>query len=514
MKRIYLYTVIVFIIFVLLVFTQKDNSNNANVDTNGDIIVTSQVVALRSGPGLSYESISSIRKGQALTMIEQQGEWYYISVNNEKGWVPSWQTSTNVQSSTSTKTVAISQVDGLNIRTGPSTSSTSIKQLNLGDEVLVESIQGDWVKVDEQTGISGWLSAEYVVLNEREIQENDDQSNAELVVDQTIFAIFVDSVNVREQQNLSSNIVGLVNKGDEFSVLEKQKNWVKIQLEDGREGWIYEFYGTFQPQTTDQSHKTVTIVYNGTNLRESPSTSSLVVTRANAGESFEIISENGDWYQVSVSSDKTAYLANWVVSTNTNQSQQLTEQVIDRKEGTLNGLSIVLDPGHGGNDQGTAGSRGTIEKDITLITAELLKSKLQDAGATVYLTRESDEYIDLRKRVSIAHMNDADAFISIHYDATEDSSISGFTTYYYHDYQQELAQAVNSSLANKVPLRDRGAQPGNYLVLRENYQNAILIELGYLSNPSEERVITTDFYREQATLGIYEGILEYFDSKL
>ncbi|CAM5221872.1 N-acetylmuramoyl-L-alanine amidase OS=Ureibacillus acetophenoni OX=614649 GN=SAMN05877842_102315 PE=4 SV=1 [Ureibacillus acetophenoni] len=99
-------------------------------------------------------------------------------------------------------------------------------------------------------------------------------------------------------------------------------------------------------------------------------------------------------------------------------------------------------------------------------------------------------------------------------DATEDSTISGFTTYYYHDYQQELAQYVNDGLAKKVTLRDRGAQEGNYLVLRENYQNGILIELGYLSNPTEERVITTEFYREQATLGIYEGIIDYFDAKL
>ncbi|PKC51307.1 N-acetylmuramoyl-L-alanine amidase, partial [Rhizophagus irregularis] len=77
-----------------------------------------------------------------------------------------------------------------------------------------------------------------------------------------------------------------------------------------------------------------------------------------------------------------------------------------------------------------------------------------------------------------------------------------------------LAQYVNEGLASKVALRNRGAQLGNYLVLRENYQNAILIELGYLSNPTEERIITTDFYREQATLGIYNGILNYFDAQI
>ena len=187
---------------------------------------------------------------------------------------------------------------------------------------------------------------------------------------------------------------------------------------------------------------------------------------------------------------------------------------MERKQGTLKGVTLVIDPGHGGNDKGTTGARGTNEKDINLKTAELLKSKLRSAGAEVIMTRESDVYVDLRKRVSISHQYAADAFISIHYDATDDSSISGFTTYYTSSFQRKLAEYVHDGIAKKVTIRNRGVQPGNYLVTRENKQEAILIELGYLSNPSEESIVTTDFYREQATLGIYQGILKYFDAQL
>ena len=130
------------------------------------------------------------------------------------------------------------------------------------------------------------------------------------------------------------------------------------------------------------------------------------------------------------------------------------------------------------------------------------------------MTRESDVYVDLRKRVAVAHQVEADAFISLHYDATENSSVSGITTYYTNSYQKELAEYVHAGLADKVSLRDRGVQPGNYLVLRENRQKAILIELGFLSNPSEERAISSNHYREQATLGIYEGIVDFFDAQL
>ena len=128
------------------------------------------------------------------------------------------------------------------------------------------------------------------------------------------------------------------------------------------------------------------------------------------------------------------------------------------------------------------------------------------------MTRESDTYVSLRKRVAVSGQVDADAFVSIHYDANPDPTVAGFTTYYTHPHQKALASSVNGSLASSINLRDRGAQPADFLVLRENRQNAILIELGFLSNAAEERTVTTDMFREQATHGIYNGLLDYFDA--
>lgn len=174
----------------------------------------------------------------------------------------------------------------------------------------------------------------------------------------------------------------------------------------------------------------------------------------------------------------------------------------------------MLDPGHGGNDGGTVGVRKTEEKELTLKTAEILSHHLNAAGAEVVMTRQSDTYVDLRKRVAGSHQAGADAFISIHYDAIDDSSVSGFTSYYQHDYQQELANYLNAGLGEKVNLHDRGVQRGNYLVLRENRQPAVLVELGFLSNFNEERVLTTTQFREQAALGLYTGLINYFDARL
>ena len=286
---------------------------------------------------------------------------------------------------------------------------------------------------------------------------------------------------------------------------------------------MYSFYGTFSAtkleNTISNSNKEdkqfVQIIYNGTNIRKTPSTNATVVKRASSGESYEIISTSNDWYEIKVKNEK-AFVANWVVklAQSPGKTESNTNITSARKEGTLNGLTIVVDPGHGGNDHGTTGVNKTPEKAINLLTAELLTSKLRSAGAEVILTRESDKYVDLRKRVAISTQRNADAFISIHYDAHESSSVHGFTTYYTNSNQKALAQAIHKGLSSKIALRDRGVQPGNYLVIRENSKPAVLLELGYLSNRDEERTVNTDYFREQATQGIYNGLINYFDAQL
>lgn len=513
---------------LLFPYTYETHAFASDEDTP-DLIVSAEILYLREGPGLSYPILETLKQGEELTFIEKQDDWYHVKVKNVEGWVASWLTSTPKNSETKKPaSTVISQVDHLNIRADASISSPVLNQLNVGDEANVLATENGWVKIS-YNGTVGWVSSEYVTKNETEtVEQSDNPEENTASNNPKLFSIAVDAVNVRKKPNLSSKKIGTATRDEQYEVLDRENNWVKIQY--GKEkGWVYSFYGTFQENekiptaaqsdTTSTDQSTVTIIYNGTNLREVPSTSSNVVLRANAGEKYPVLSTKDDWYEVELDKNTSAYVANWVVSVDkemassdaTVQKQTSKE---NRKKGTLKGVQIVIDPGHGGHDRGTTGASGTEEKDINLKTVELLTSKLRSAGADVILTRESDVYVDLRKRVSISHQYGADAFISIHYDATEDSSISGFTTYYTNSFQRELAEYVHNGLSEKVTIRDRGVQPGNYLVTRENKQPAILIELGYLSNPSEERIVTTDYYREQATLGIYQGILDYFDAQL
>lgn len=487
---------------------------------SGDLKVTGTILHLREGPGLSYPIITTLEEGDILTSIGRQDEWIQVKNDRYEGWVASWLTAPTTSVQTVDKTV-ISQVDRLNIRTEPDITSAVLGQLSTGNQAILLQESGEWAKIN-WNGLVGWVSTTYVTINEStkittEEKVDETEKETEIASEDTTFTVLVDTLNVRKKADLTSKKVGTVSKGQVFKVLNQEHNWVQIQFNGKNTGWVYSFYGTFSDtsyinsaNSSKENLGTVTIIYNGTNLRTDATTSAEVVERVDAGKTYSIIGTKGDFYEIQLE-DKTAFVANWVVSTDAINAAVREEKKSTRKKGTLNGLTIVVDAGHGGNDHGTTGQHGTDEKDITLKTASLLASKLSAAGADVIMTRESDEYVALRKRVSIAHQYDADAFISIHYDATDNSSVSGFTSYYLNGNQKGLAEAVHNGLASKINLRDRGTQPGNYLVLRENRQKAVLVELGFLSNAAEERAITTEKFREQASLGIYKGILDYFN---
>lgn len=504
---------IAYIILILLISQALPFADNSTALANtSGIEVSESSVNVRSGPGLSYPVIASMNKGDAVDEISRSGDWIEVSISGETGWIASWLTKSSEQETAaqSSKT-AVSSVNRLNVRAQPNLSASVLAQMNAGEQANIINDSDGWVEV-EFRGSRGFVSKEYISINDTT------QANpAPAASDVSSIEIAVDVLNVRKKADLSSSKQGTVKKGEIYPVLELAGNWVKIQLDGNKTGWVYSFYGHLSNETvetkTDSSIETVTVQTNGTNIRTQASTSSEVVARANAGEQLAVLAKQGDWYQVQLSAGATGFIASWVVAAGAQEIKAEKEEV-ERKKGTLNGLTIVLDPGHGGNDGGTVGARKTEEKGLTLKTAELLSQHLQAAGAEVHMTRQSDVYVDLRKRVAEGHNSAADAFISIHYDATEDSTVSGFTSYYMHDYQKELASYLNASLGKKLTIRDRGVQPGNYLVLRENRQAAVLVELGFLSNYNEERIISSEQFREQAALGLYQGTINYFDAQL
>ncbi len=176
---------------------------------------------------------------------------------------------------------------------------------------------------------------------------------------------------------------------------------------------------------------------------------------------------------------------------------------------TLSGMVIVLDPGHGGKDNGAEG-QDTIEKKLTLQTAKKLKKALNRLGATVLLTRDNDTFISLEERVTFAEEKNADLFMSIHYNSSPAEEPNGITTYYYDDkWKNPLATTIHNYLIEETKANDRHVLFGDFLVLRDNSVPSILLELGFLSNKNEEKEINRATYQENLVKAICDGIITH-----
>ncbi|MCM1186282.1 MAG: N-acetylmuramoyl-L-alanine amidase [Lachnoclostridium sp.] len=180
-------------------------------------------------------------------------------------------------------------------------------------------------------------------------------------------------------------------------------------------------------------------------------------------------------------------------------------------------IVIVLDPGHGGEDDG--GYRnGVGEKDINLEIAKSVESKLKEIGYQVILTRDSDKAVSLEERVKFAEEKGADACISIHQNTCEWDNVSGVETWYCSQKNGEdserLAKLVQMYTTSQSGAQDRGILDNNTLyIIKENSMPTCLVETGFLSNTAERNSLLTPEYQEKLAKGIAQGIDLFFCPK-
>lgn len=467
---------------------------------------------VRSGPGTSFRLIGFINKGQKFTVLGQNENWYKINSPFGEGWVvrdfleiKTIKQESKQDSSPSKNNMGIVNGDTLNIRQEPTTTSPVIGKLTKGTNVSIYSKQNNWLEVGF-SNLRGWVISEFIDSQTTDVSTGKTQ-NTKSNINGTVTA---NSLSVRAGASLNTKLLGTVTKGLSFTILEEKNNWAKIEYKSGSFGWIAGWYldkNAVKSQSgQDVKESIITIIHNGTNIRTQPEVQSAVVERADKGMNFIVKSVINDWYEIKMKNGQTGYVAGWLVSINGSKPQ------IEKPgaEGYLKNKTIVLDPGHGGGDKGATGAGGTYEKVLTLRTAQLLFDKLKAAGANVYMTRKNDSYLQLASRVNMGLSYNADAFISLHYDSNLDRSVRGMTGYYYYSSQKALADSLFASAIGHTKLNNRGVRFGDYHVLRENSQNAVLMELGYLSNPEEELTLKSGGFQENAASGLFDGLARYF----
>jgi len=191
------------------------------------------------------------------------------------------------------------------------------------------------------------------------------------------------------------------------------------------------------------------------------------------------------------------------------------EPTSSRERGGLVDAVIVIDPGHGGKDPGApARSPGQwAEKHIVLDIGLKLEGLLTRRGAKVVMTRSSDRFIPLEQRAAIAEQTHADLFVSIHADSSVNSSASGVGVHIFERASAESQRAALRMVAalKRAGIACRGIFRNNFHVLREHSRPAMLIECGFLTNPSDARALNNDDYRARLAEAIADGIASYFE---
>jgi N-acetylmuramoyl-L-alanine amidase len=219
--------------------------------------------------------------------------------------------------------------------------------------------------------------------------------------------------------------------------------------------------------------------------------------------------------------------------------------------------TVVVDAGHGGSEEGAKGPEGTLEKNVTLSVARRLKAALEARlGVRVILTRDGDATVGLDERAALGNNNKADLFVSLHANASMRPATSGAEVFFlsleeYGDaaqraahgdseslpvfgggtrdielipwemaqarYIQEsaaLAQAVEASLRERVPVSPRAIQQAPFRVLVGANMPAVLVEMGFLTNPDQEKQLRSDDFQNTVVQALVESITRFRDARI
>jgi N-acetylmuramoyl-L-alanine amidase len=219
--------------------------------------------------------------------------------------------------------------------------------------------------------------------------------------------------------------------------------------------------------------------------------------------------------------------------------------------------TIVIDAGHGGDEHGARGAQGTLEKDVTLGVARRLKAAIESRlGGRVILTRDADATVGLDERAAVANNNKADVFLSLHVNASVRASAAGAEVFYLSlaDYGAqaqrvaqgegealpvfgggtrdieailwEMAQArhieqsasfarlIEASLRERVPMSPRAIQQAPFRVLVGANMPAVLVEMGFISNPEQEKHLVSEAFQASIVQALVDSLVRFRDSQV
>lgn len=503
--------------------TPINNPSQGTSIVEKKVMISGTTVNIRSGPGVKYKLITSLKKGTTLSYLKVSNNWFNIVLANKKsGWV-SGNYVTIIKKATGT--VPDGNEDKSTDNNTTDNNTTDIKPIN---------------KV----------------------------------------AITVNKANIRKGPNTSYNIVAYGLKGQSFPLINTSKGWHNILLKNNQKAWVSAYVSkivsdneiltgdtiitddtiitqdfiqvilpkvkgimSYSTKTLQDPYRLVVTVNNvhpnSTSLSDIDVSNNPLVNKIEISVNPVKISQVTYTYYLSqpinysVYSTPGDYIGTDKIARDTDSFDKKVTVKISPL--SIKGKKIVIDAGHGGAypdpraDSGAVArdSKGKIifrEKDFNLSMALLLASRLQELGAEVVLTRSTDVYIPLYNRTRIANQAEADIFISIHANSGSSSSngtetiknTSSSSSKPFLKSQAKLrnmlAEAVQKNVVNVIGTKNRGYYEDRrgLAVLRTSRMPSILLEVGFLSNPTEVKKLMSAQFQGKAADGIAAGINSYF----
>ncbi|WP_077622699.1 N-acetylmuramoyl-L-alanine amidase [Sediminibacillus massiliensis] len=320
-----------------------------------------------------------------------------------------------------------------------------------------------------------------------------------------VYTVDASNLLVRDAPAGDAEVLGHLHDGDQVTVFDVENGWAQTYYDNQVAYVAFHYLYSSDTEIQTSLKQEVTVKENGVRVRTGPGTDHTITTYTNEGDSFEVVETKNNWHKLETEDGETGWVASWLTDSKSSEQKRKSQSV-----GILDGYTIILDPGHGGKDPGAISFDNTYEKDLTLSTAKQVEANLEDKGANVIMTRDSDSYLSLNDRVALSNDQNPDAFISFHFNSFPISTVGGIHTFYHNSNDREFAKSLQSGIAGNVSLEDKGIQQAQYRVLRKNDNLSALVELGFLSNPNDLSVIRSESYNDQVAAGITEGVVNYF----
>ncbi|GEK33366.1 N-acetylmuramoyl-L-alanine amidase [Kurthia sibirica] len=414
----------------------------------------------------------------------------------------------------------------LNVRTGASTSYKVVFTLKKNTVVTKTGTKGTWFKIKSGSK-TGYASSKYLAAVKKPATTTTTASTT--VPSKTTYFYVTEptGLTLRSGAGVTYKSLGLsIPFEAKLKILKEHKNkWIQVKYAN-KTGWInanslYGFKSTTSFSTASTVNKSTTYLVlndNYLNVRKLPNVAAPSIGKAVKGYTAKILrTSKNNWVEVQFSATEKGWIS--ANTTNTTIVNKI-DQVGNNTKGTLVGLKFVVDAGHGNSDSGAGGydlkGNKVYEKTLNLKAAQAIKFAIENLGGTVLMTRNTDTFLTLPQRAAYAKNNGGNAFISVHHNSAGSSAAQGYETYYSDKTNsKEFAESIHNNVIDAIQeeypeINDRKLKATDFYVIRYNSVFATLLELGFVSNPTELSRLNSTKFRTAVADGVVNGLLEYY----